>query len=89
MSGEAVVNAVWVAGIVVFWVVVVFAWRARRKGGSLRAGVVGANYDLLSQDKRRAMELIVEEKAEEGKRGSADGNLPELNHADPSTRKRG
>jgi hypothetical protein len=82
MSGETAVNVVWLAGIVIFWIVVALAWRARRKGGSLRAGVVGANYDLLSQDKRRAMELVVEEKAEEGKRASADGNLPELEPID-------
>jgi hypothetical protein len=52
------------AGIVVFWVVVALAWRARRKGGSLRAGVVGANYDLLSAGQTPRHGLVVEEKAE-------------------------
>ena len=78
MSGDTIVNLVWAAAVVVFWIVFALAWRARRKGGSIRAGVIGANYEWLSQDKRRAMELVIEERAEEGKRGSADGNLPEL-----------
>jgi hypothetical protein len=42
---------------------------ARRGGPSVRrgpgAGAVGAVYDLLNEDKRRAIELIVEHRAEE------------------------
>jgi hypothetical protein len=78
MAGDTIVNLVWAAAVVIFWIVFALAWRARRKGGSIRAGVIGANYEWLSQDKRRAVELVIEERAEEGKRGSADGNLPEL-----------
>jgi hypothetical protein len=84
MAVDTIVNLVWAAAVVIFWIAFALAWRARRKGGSIRAGVIGANYEWLSQDKRRAMELVVEERAEEGKRGSADGNLPDLE--DPTER---
>jgi len=55
---------VWAVMTVVLVVVVLVARRARRKGGSIRVGVIGANYDWLSHDKRQAVEYIVEEKAE-------------------------
>ena len=84
MTGDTIINLAWAAAVVIFWIVFALAWRARRKGGSIRAGVIGANYEWLSQDKRRAMELVIEERAEEGKRGSADGNLPDLE--DPAER---
>ena len=38
----------------------------------------GAVYDLLNQDKRNAIELIVEEKAGARDPEDADGNLPDL-----------
>ena len=51
------------AGVIV---VVVSAYRRRGDGGSLRPGpgAYGSVYDLLNEDKRRAVEIIVEEKAE-------------------------
>ena len=42
------------------------------------AGAYGTIYDLLNQDKRNAIEIIVEEKAEARDPEDADGNLPEL-----------
>ena len=71
---------------VVVWVVVMILFvlayaKARRRGRSLGSpgpGAAGAIYDLLNQDKRNAIEIIVEEKAEERDPESADGNLPEL-----------
>jgi hypothetical protein len=42
------------------------------------AGAAGAMYDLLNQDKRNAIELIVEEKAGARDPEDADGNLPDL-----------
>jgi len=47
-------------------------------------GVSGAVYDLLNQDKRNAIELIVEEKAAARDPEDADGNLPDLE--DPKRR---
>jgi delta 1-pyrroline-5-carboxylate dehydrogenase len=41
-------------------------------------GAAGAMYDLLNQDKRNAIELIVEEKAGARDPEDADGNLPDL-----------
>jgi hypothetical protein len=42
------------------------------------AGAYGAVYDLLNQDKRNAIELIVEDKAGARDPEDADGNLPDL-----------
>ena len=56
--------------------------KARRKRGKVWGtpgpGAAGAIYDMLNQDKRNAIEIIVEEKAEERDPETADGNLPEL-----------
>ena len=41
-------------------------------------GTAGAIYDMLNEDKRKAIEIIVEEKAEATDPETADGNLPEL-----------
>jgi hypothetical protein len=43
-------------------------------------GASGAVYDLLNQDKRNAIELIVEDKAAARDPEDADGNLPDLEH---------
>ena len=45
-------------------------------------GASGAIYDLLNQDKRNAIELIVEEKAGARDPEDADGNLPDLEKND-------
>ena len=39
---------------------------------------MGAVYGLLNEDKRNAIEIIVEEKAEARDPEDADGNLPDL-----------
>jgi len=56
--------------------------RRRRRGrwgwGRPGPGAIGSIYDMLNQDKRRAIEIIVEEKAEERDPETADGNLPDL-----------
>jgi hypothetical protein len=57
---------VWGAVVLVFMVVLVASvWRKRRGGHTPGPGpgASGAIYDLLNQDKRNAIELIVEEKA--------------------------
>ena len=52
------------------------------KGGQAHGGpgpgASGAVYDLLNQDKRNAIELIVEDKAAARDPEDADGNLPDL-----------
>ena len=71
-----------IAGIVIMVLFVMAVLRARRKRGRILAqpgpGAAGAIYDMLNEDKRRAIEIIVEQKAEETDPETADGNLPEL-----------
>ena len=50
----------------------------RRRGGGIGPGAAGAIYDLLNEDKRKAIEIIVEQKAEATDPETADGNLPDL-----------
>jgi len=54
----------------------VFSTRQRRRLGP---AAIGSVYDLLNEDKRHAIEIIVEERAEARDPEDADGNLPELN----------
>jgi len=72
-----------IAGIVIMVLFVMAVLRARRKRGgrmlgSPGPGAAGAIYDMLNEDKRRAIEIIAEQKAEETDPETADGNLPEL-----------
>lgn len=75
----------------VFWVIVIAAvifgfTRLASDGGSSRSatgggpgpGASGAIYDWLNQEKRKAVEIIVEEKAGARDPEDKDGNLPEL-----------
>jgi len=69
------------AGLVVlllFVAAVVKARRRRGRWGQPGPGAAGAVYDMLNEDKRRAIEIIVEEKTGERDPETADGNLPEL-----------
>ena len=80
MDAADAAKIVWALVILVF-VVVVFV-QARKRPGSRQpmpgAGAYGAIYDLLNQDKRNAIELIVEDKAAARDPEDADGNLPDL-----------
>ena len=49
--------------------------RNRSRVGSAAAGTI---YDLLQEDKRKALEIIVEERAEARDPERAEGNKPEL-----------
>jgi hypothetical protein len=64
------------AGVVVF----LFAASRKRRRGHLMPGpgAMGAVYDLLNQDRRHAIEIIVEDKAEARDPEDVDGNLPDL-----------
>ena len=71
-------------GIVILAIVavIIIAGVSSGRGGRASSGVgpgaAGAVYDLLNQDKRNAIELIVEEKAGARDPEDADGNLPDL-----------
>jgi len=66
---------IWLA---VFVLIVGVFWRLRRRRGSIGPGATGAVHDMLNEDKRKAIELIVEERAEARDPEDADGNLPDL-----------
>jgi len=72
-----------IAAVVIIVLFVLAVLRARRKRSGFRfgdpgPGAAGAIYDMLNEDKRKAIEIIVEEKAEATDPETADGNLPEL-----------
>jgi len=49
-----------------------------RRAGGAGSAAAGAFYDLLNEDKRKAIEVIVEERAGERDPEDRDGNLPDL-----------
>ncbi len=49
------------------------AWRARKRGGAYRGGLVGATWELQSRDRREALTAIVEKRAEARRPEYPDG----------------
>jgi len=68
---------VWI-GAVVLLIVAVWRTRKQRRTGSVGSGAAGIVYDMLNEDKRHAIEIIVEERAEARDPEDKDGNLPDL-----------
>jgi hypothetical protein len=64
--------------LVTFIVVAILFARLRRRRGRIGAGAHGSVYDLLNEEKRNAVEIIVEERAGARDPEDRDGNLPEL-----------
>jgi hypothetical protein len=83
MTDSSVAAIVWVVAIVA----VVLLFRRSRRGGRPGPGTTGTVYDLLNEDKRKAIEIIVEERAEARDPEDKDGNLPDLEHPVPGARK--
>jgi hypothetical protein len=79
----------WALVLLGFVAVVIASVFGKRSSGRGRSGpgpaAAGAIYDLLNQDKRNAVEIIVEEKAGARDPEDADGNLPDLQ--DPRRRR--
>jgi hypothetical protein len=72
-------------GTALIWVVaiVVVGWlfaRRRRSRPRPGAGTMGTVYDWLNEDKRNAVEIIVEDRAGARDPEDRDGNLPDLEH---------
>jgi hypothetical protein len=80
-----------IAGVIVFALVVaiVIAKVITRRGRStIGPAAAGSIYDMLNKDKREAIEIIVEERAEARDPEDADGNLPDLTGRDRPTARR-
>jgi hypothetical protein len=58
-------------------VLILVTRRARRHGGALQAGVVGAMYEWHTRDKQRALDVIVQGKAAARRPEYPDGSLPD------------
>ena len=82
MDSALILDVLYGGVIVVFLLIIVLSRRARRHGGALQAGIVGAIYDLQNRDKRRALDVIVEGKAAATDPEHADGDLPQLESPD-------
>jgi hypothetical protein len=52
--------------------------RSQRRRGGVGTAAAGTVYDWLNEDKRKAVEIIVEQRAEAQDPEDRDGNLPEL-----------
>lgn len=63
--------------VTILLVIVIFS-RQRRRRGRLGAGATGSVYDMLNEDKRKAVEIVVEERAGARDPEDRDGNLPDL-----------
>ena len=82
MQGGPYGAIVWV---IVLVVVAVLVYRKRRQG-RLGAGAAGTVYDMLNEDRRNALEIIVEERAGARDPEHRDGDLPQLEN--PKSNKR-
>ena len=69
--------AIWLVAIVLL-VIAYRRTRGRRRRGGVGSAAAGAVYDWMNQDKRNAVEIIVEERAAARDPEDADGNLPDL-----------
>jgi hypothetical protein len=69
--------AIWLVAVVLL-VVAVRRARAQRRRGGIGSGAAGMVYDMLNEDKRHAVEVIVEERAAARDPEDKDGNLPDL-----------
>jgi hypothetical protein len=72
------VGLLYAAVPVVFLLLIVFSRRAKRHGGTLRPGVIGALYEWQDGDKQKALDVIVEGRAAERHPEYPDGDLPQL-----------
>jgi len=69
--------AIWLVAIVLL-AVAYRRTRGQRRRGGVGSAAAGAVYGWMNQDKRNAVEIIVEERAAARDPEDADGNLPDL-----------
>jgi hypothetical protein len=75
MQGGPIGAVIWVVVLVIVGVLFV---RQRRRRIRVGAGAAGAIYGMLNEDKRHAVEIVVEERAGARDPEDRDGNLPDL-----------
>ncbi|HMD34905.1 MAG TPA: hypothetical protein VKH42_08050 [Vicinamibacterales bacterium] len=65
--------------------VIAIVGKRRKQGrrGGLGSAAIGSMYDMLNQDKRNAVEIIVEERAGARDPEDRDGNLPDFSKPRP------
>jgi TRAP-type uncharacterized transport system fused permease subunit len=85
MTPAAVTAIFWLVTIVA--VIVLFA-RQRRRRGRVGSAAAGSVYDMLNEDKRNAVEIVVEERAGARDPEDRDGNLPDLENPPGPRRER-
>jgi hypothetical protein len=68
---------IWLIAIVLL-VVAARRTRRRRRRGGIGSAAAGTIYDWLNDDKRKAVEIVVEGRAEARDPEDRDGNLPDL-----------
>jgi len=86
MNSEQIAGLIWAGAILALVILLVMAFRARKRGGAFRAGMIGATWEFQSQDKRKALELIEEERAEARDPEFAEGEGPEEEDKEARTR---
>ena len=72
--GTVVIGMIW---LLILWLVI-GAWRLRRKRVTIGPAAAGAIDELLTDQRRAAIEIIVEERTGERDPEDKDGNLPDL-----------
>jgi hypothetical protein len=77
MNSSPLAAIIWLGAAIVL-IVAVYRARRQRHSGSVGSAAAGIVYDMLNEDKRRAIEIIVEERAEARDPEDKDGNLPDL-----------
>jgi hypothetical protein len=66
--------------LLMLWLVI-GAWRLRRRRVTIGPAAAAMMHELLNDDRRAAIEIILEERAGERDPEDRDGNLPELAHS--------
>jgi hypothetical protein len=67
------------AAAIVWTVLLIVAFiRLRKRRSHIGPGAAGAVYDMIHEEKRKAIEIVVEGRAEARDPEDRDGNLPDL-----------
>jgi len=78
---ELFIALVWAAAVLALFVVL--ARKIRRRTHRFGPGAIGSVYELLNEERRNAVEIIVEQRAEERDPEDKDGDLPQLEDPKP------